>query len=121
MYDWNTRVGISFKQIRAAQHTLLTDNPRTPYKEQWRSEIGFENSSTFRARIDSALTLHTKLDIRSLWSPQPQWTGQWNTEFIHQLWSIFEMRASIQLSYDPQQSKRVQYRQTIALGISMKW
>ncbi|MCX7929183.1 MAG: hypothetical protein N2663_00455 [Chlorobi bacterium] len=114
-------MGISLKQIRAESHTLLTDNPRTSDTERWRSEVGLESITILRAKIDSNSTYQSRIEIRSLWSPQPLWTALWDTEFIHRIRSIIELRLNVQLNYDQQQSKRLQYRQSFALGIALPW
>ena len=112
------RLGASFQQIRAREHTTLTDDPKTKdTKETYKADSGLELLNESILRLDSAVTLSSRIATRTTFQDLGRWTALWENEARVRAWKLLGVILTINLSHNPDQSRRVQFRQSLQLGL----
>ncbi len=49
------------------------------------------------------------------------WRLRLEQRFVHRLWKVFEVTLRLELAYDRQQNAKLQYKQTLSLGVAYRW
>lgn len=121
IYDKNTRIDVSFgattKQIRAERYTLLTDNKQTKVIERYKTENGVQLKVDISHKFSGEITYNGKFDTTLNFHRVNLWQCNSDNEIKIQLWKIFGILIKIELNYNEQISKKVQYKQSTKFGI----
>ena len=112
-----TRLGITLQQIRADDHTELTDNFTTPIKEQYKADSGIEWISEAQQTLDTAVTYTGRIATRAVFLRLDRWTVLWENEFRFKIWKFIGATLTINLNYNPNQSATMQFRQAMSIGV----
>lgn len=116
-----SRLGISLKQIRAEDHTRMTDDRATKnIVEAYKAETGIHYKTDFYYKLDSNLDYNSTLDLFSDFRKLKKWTVDWENEFQIQVWKFFGVLVEMDVRYDEKQSFHTQYQQSLRFGIVTK-
>jgi len=116
--SFNTRLGISLKQIRADKHTQLTNDPKTrDIIESYKSETGiqFRNDAFFKIKND--VVYRGVFEMFGNFDDLSKWTVKCQNEFQVNLWKLLSMLLNADIMYDEKQMKDIQYRQHLRIGL----
>lgn len=111
------RSGANFQQIRAEDHSELTDNPKTPtIKELYKATAGMEWVLESTIKLDSLITMRIRAGTQKNILTNDAWNAQSDSELSVKVWKIIGVVLNLSANYNEQQTKRVQIRQSLQLG-----
>lgn len=114
---FSLRSGANFQQIRAEDHTDLTDNPQTPLrKEQYKATAGMECVLESTIKLDSLITMRVRAGALKNILTNDAWNAQSESELSVKVWKAIGVVLNFVANYNEQQTKRVQIRQSLQLG-----
>lgn len=119
--QWELRLGAELRQVRAREHALLTDNPRTPQRETYRAESGIQCKGRWLWQLDSLRRWQGEGELRLAFAPEWRWSATLEQRFRQQVWKFLEFNLQLTLTYDPLQSRKLQYRQRIGIATVYRW
>ncbi len=99
----------------------MTDNPRTPELERVRTEAGGELRGRWLWRLDSLRLWQGEGEVRKALEPPAPWQVRLEQRFVQRLWKLLEVGLRLELAYNRRQSAKLQYVQTLSLGIAYRW
>jgi len=115
---FNTRIGVALQQIRANNHTQLTDDYKTlDIQEKYRAQSGMEFVNEAYLRGDSTLTYRGRFTLFGSFEELDIWTVRWENETRFKLWKAFGITWTFNVVHDVRQTRRTQFRQSVMLGI----
>jgi hypothetical protein len=107
--------------VRAQAFVQLTDNPGTPQRERVRTEAAVELQGRWTWQLDSLRLWQGEGGVQKAVEPPAPWRLRLEQRFVHRLWKVFELSLRLELAYDRQQNAKLQYKQTLSLGIAYRW
>ncbi|MBL7997823.1 MAG: DUF481 domain-containing protein [Candidatus Kapabacteria bacterium] len=111
------RSGVALQQIRAAESTTLTDNPKTPkIQELYKATAGMECVVESQYKIDSLVSFTGKWNARKNIITDDAWQLTFENEFRIKIWKYVGIVVTANLRYDEAVSKRVQFKQSTMFG-----
>ncbi len=115
----SSRIGLSLQQVRARWHTSQTDDPKTKgITEAYKADSGIEWLSEANLKTDSsAIAYTTRLGTRTLINNHLHWYSMWENEARFKVWKFIGVVLTVNLTHNPEQSKRVQFRQSLQIGV----
>ncbi|MFH1051522.1 MAG: hypothetical protein V1779_11405 [bacterium] len=113
-----SRFGISLKQIRAYDHTQMTDDRKTlDIKERYKPESGIQGKSEAKMKLTQTCDYRGILDAFTTFEDMTKWVVTFQNEFKISLWSYLAILVKFDLAYDERQSFQTQYNQSLRFGI----
>ncbi|MFH1050394.1 MAG: hypothetical protein V1779_05610 [bacterium] len=113
-----SRIGFSLKQIRAYDHTQMTDDRKTlDIKERYKPESGIQWKSEAKIKLSQTCDYRGILDAFTTFDDMAKWTVVFQNEFKISLWSYLAILIKFDLAYDEKQSYQTQYNQSLRFGI----
>jgi len=114
----NSRFGISLKQIRAHDHTQLTDDRKTLIIiERWKPDSGIQWKSEAKIKFISICDYKGILDVFTTFDDMTKCVVTMQNEFKLSIWGYLAILLKIDLIYDEKISAKTQYNQSIRFGI----
>lgn len=110
-------IGFTTKQIRAEFYTLLTDDKKTKEVERYKEEKGLQLKVETNYKISDAINYKAKLDATLNMYNGNQLQANNDNELKIQIWKIFGILIKIELNYNEQISRKLQYKQSTKFGI----
>jgi hypothetical protein len=121
MPQWELRLSAELRQVRAREHTQLTDNLRTPQRETYRAESSIQCKGRWLWHLDSLRQWQGEAELRATFAPEWRWSATLEQRFRQQLWRFLELNLQCTLAYDRVQSRKLQYRQRLGIGMVHRW
>jgi hypothetical protein len=109
--------GFTTKQIRSEFYTILTDDKKTKEIERYKVEIGLQFKAEAFYQISDAISSKGKLDATLNMHNGNQLQANNDNELKIQIWKIFGILIKIELNYNEQISRKLQYKQSTKFGI----
>jgi len=114
---FSLRSGANFQQIRAEDHTDLTDNLQTPLvKERYKATAGMECVLESTIKLDSLITMCVRAGALKNILTNDSWNALSESELSVKVWKAIGVVLNVVANYNEQQTKRVQIRQSLQLG-----
>jgi ribosome-associated translation inhibitor RaiA len=110
-------IGFTTKQTRAEFYTLLTDDKKTKEIERYKAEIGLQLKVETNYKISDAINYKAKFDATLNMHNGNQLQANNDNELKIQIWKIFGILIKIELNYNEQISRKLQYKQSTKFGI----
>ncbi len=115
---FSIRSGANLQQIRTQDYTALTDDPLTQLiKEQYKATAGMECVLESTLKLDSLITLRVRANSQKNILTNDSWIAQTESELLVKVWKMVGVVLSIAANYNELQTKRVQIKQSLQLGL----
>ncbi len=116
------RGALSLEQIRSSENTLLSDNPLTPQlKERYKASALFDCALHALMNLDSVTTLQSNSSARKSIIDDAAWQIKLENELRIAIRKPFMLVFSANLFYNEAQTKRVQFKQELQLGMQIRY
>lgn len=114
----STRLGISLQQVRAKDHTQMSDDPKTPReKEAYKAQSGIEWVSDAVLRLDTNISFNGRLTLMSSFQESEIWMVRSENIIQFRLWKFVGATLAFNIIHDIRQTRRTQFKQSLMLGI----
>jgi len=114
---YTSRLGLSLKQIRASEFTMLTDDFKTrDVKERYKSQTGIQWSNNAKVAITESLTYRGTLSMFGAFEDLTKWTFKMTNKFEIKVFKAIGVTINFDLAYDERQLVGLQYKQNIRFG-----
>ena len=121
-YALSLRLGIAMEQIRAALHTVRTDDPATEGDvEAYREESGVEFTGETSWRIDSAGQLESRLALFGSFREPDVWRVESENRLRVAVGSVLAFVWQVNLRHDIRQTLRTQAESGMSVGFETKF
>lgn len=111
----------TLRQVRSEDYTLLADDKKTKdIIENYRAEIGLTFSNELNVKLDKEnATLKSKVVVFSKYEDLEKWAYQQQIELQTKFLGICVFSFKLDLNYDEDVSKQLNYNQSMQLGINL--
>jgi hypothetical protein len=117
-----SRIGFALKQFRADKFTKLTDDRKTTdIIETYKEETGLQWTTDSFFEIDSNFNYKATVDLFTTYESPEIWTVKWQNEFKSKVWRFLTVSLKLDLFYDEKQMKKLQFGQSLRLGVSSEF
>lgn len=117
----NSRLGFSFKQVRAELFTTLTDDRKTPQiKEQYLEETGINWKTDAIFKFDSIFTFRGMLEGFTTFEDMESWDVKFNNQIEATIYKTLTLIINLNFIYNKKQSIKTQYSQSFRIGVLSK-
>lgn len=112
------RLGVAFEQVRAAKHTLRTDDPTTEGEvESYRESSGVEFAGETTWVIDSSGTLESRLALFGSFEDPEVWRVESENRLRVSVGSLLAFVWQLNLRHDVSQTLRTQFLSGMSVGV----
>lgn len=117
--NFNTRLGIAFKETFANTFTQYTDDPLTSNTiESFKFETGIESVTGVNWNFYENLSYSSKLSLFSAFDQLDVWDISWDNTMTGRINDFVNASLSFKLVYDVDQSLRTQLKEAIQIGFT---
>lgn len=117
-YSFCGNLGLSFKQIRTEKNTALSDDRMTTgIIEKYKTESGIRLKSEFNWNLSKTINYRGYLELFGTLDDLNKWTIKNNNSLKISIYKSIAVLLSLDIGYDENQAKYIQYKQNINLGL----
>ncbi len=117
-FEVSMRLGVAFEQIRAAKHTLRTDDPETEGEvEAYREESGVAFTGETSWVIDSAGRLETRLALFGSFEEPEVWRVESENTIHVSVGGLLAFIWQLNLRHDVSQTLKTQFINGMSIGV----
>jgi hypothetical protein len=111
----------TLRQVRSNEYSLLADDKKTKdFIENYRAEIGLTVSNELNIKLDKEnATLKSKVVVFSKYEDLEKWAYQQQIELQTKFLGICVFSFKLDLNYDEDVSKQLNYNQSMQLGVNL--
>lgn len=111
----------TLRQVRSEDYTLLADDKKTKdIEENYRAEIGLTVSNEFNIKLDDKnAVLKSRVIVFSKYEDLEKWAYQQQIELQTKFLGICVFSFKLDLNYDEDVSKQLNYNQSMQLGVNL--
>lgn len=113
-----SRIGLSFKQIRAERYTQMTDDKATKdIVESYKAETGIQWKTDCNVALTDFVLYKGSLDSFGTFENLSRWSVKWLNELQFKVWEFLAVTFKLDIIYDEKQIAELQYKQSLRFGI----
>ena len=113
-----SRIGLSYKQIRAELYTKLTDDYKTrDIVERYKVQTGIQWKTESNFKINESIIYKATLDSFSSFEDMQKWSFLFSNQFQFKVFKSVAIVMNLNFAYDEVQMTELQYRQNLRFGI----